>query len=135
VTAGEAPKAVEEKYVISGQELWIHTIKVPYRDHQGRIVGVLGIFEDITDRRRAEETLQQRRLELQHLAETLEERVKERTAELADLSSQLVSIKHSVTIWEGSFVKIDWKKCITRIDIHRKNLLFSLSRYGGLIKR
>ena len=44
----------EEPYKADGRELWIHTIKVPYRDTHGRVVGVLGIFEDITARKRIE---------------------------------------------------------------------------------
>ncbi len=44
----------EEPYKVDGQELWIHTIKVPYHDTQGRVIGVLGIFEDITARKRLE---------------------------------------------------------------------------------
>jgi two-component system cell cycle sensor histidine kinase/response regulator CckA len=44
----------EEPYKADGQELWIHTIKVPYHDTQGRVIGVLGIFEDITARKRLE---------------------------------------------------------------------------------
>jgi PAS domain S-box-containing protein len=43
-------KEFEEKYSISGQERWTHITKVPYRDANDKIVGVLGIFEDITDR-------------------------------------------------------------------------------------
>ncbi len=54
----------------------------------GQDIAVLS--QDITDRKRTEEALQKRSSELQHLTETLEDRVKERTAELADLSSQLV---------------------------------------------
>jgi signal transduction histidine kinase len=50
---------------------------------------------EITERRRAEEALQKHTLELQHLTETLEEKVKERTAELAELSLQLVSAQEN----------------------------------------
>ncbi|HVP79466.1 MAG TPA: PAS domain S-box protein [Thermodesulfobacteriota bacterium] len=50
---------------------------------------------DITDRKQAEAALQQRTLELQYLNETLEQRVKERTEELANLSSQLVSAQEN----------------------------------------
>lgn len=52
-------KDIEEPYQLGGRKGWSHTIKVPYRDSQGRIVGVLGIFEDITDRKRAEDALRE----------------------------------------------------------------------------
>ena len=51
-------KDVQESYNVGGQERWIHTIKVPYHDRQGQVIGVLGIFEDITDRKRMEEERQ-----------------------------------------------------------------------------
>ena len=50
-------KDVEEPYQHAGQERWVHTIKVPYRNAEGEIIGVLGIFEDITDRKRTEDLL------------------------------------------------------------------------------
>jgi PAS domain S-box-containing protein len=49
------PKDVEERYRIDGEELWIHTVKVPYLDEKRDVIGVLGIFEDITARVRGEE--------------------------------------------------------------------------------
>ena len=56
---------------------------------RGRQIRVAAL-RDITERKQGEEALQQRTLELEHLTETLEERVKERTAELATLSSELL---------------------------------------------
>jgi PAS domain S-box-containing protein len=56
----------EEIYQLEGQERWAHTVKVPYRDGQGRVIGVLGIYEDITERKRLEESLkaEKRRFEM-----------------------------------------------------------------------
>ena len=48
-------KDVEERFCADGKEMWAHTIKVPYRDEKGNVIGVLGIFEDITARVRGEE--------------------------------------------------------------------------------
>ncbi len=37
-----------------GAEVWLHTIKLPLRDDAGRIIGVVGLSEDVTARKRAE---------------------------------------------------------------------------------
>ena len=44
---------------MAGQRRWVHTVKVPYRDEQGSVIGVLALFEDITDRRTLEAQFQQ----------------------------------------------------------------------------
>jgi diguanylate cyclase (GGDEF)-like protein/PAS domain S-box-containing protein len=40
-----------------GTRLWIDTTKIPLTDRQGNVYGVLGIYEDITERQRAEDEL------------------------------------------------------------------------------
>lgn len=57
------PKHMEEDNLVGGRRRWLHTVKVPYRDDQGRVVGVLGISDDITERKQAEE--ERARLEAQ----------------------------------------------------------------------
>ena len=36
-----------------GSQIWLSTSKVPLRDSEGQILGVLGIYQDITDRKQA----------------------------------------------------------------------------------
>ena len=50
-------KSITEQYRVSGKMRWIRTTKIPYRDERGQIIGVLGIFEDITESRQIEKTL------------------------------------------------------------------------------
>ncbi len=66
---------VEQLRSAAGEDRWLQTNKVPLRDLDGRVIGVLGTFEDITNRRRAEE-------ELQRTLDELDERVQRRTEEL-----------------------------------------------------
>ena len=73
---------IEEKYPQDGQEMWVQTVKTPIKDEKGNITGVLGIFWDITQRKRAEEALRR-------TYDELELRVKERTAELSVANEQL----------------------------------------------
>lgn len=46
-------KDIEEPYVQNGEEFWVHTIKTPVRDEQGKVTGVLGIFWDVTEEKKA----------------------------------------------------------------------------------
>ena len=50
---------LEEKHLQDGRETWVHVVKTPVRDEQGRITGVFGIFWDITERKRAQEALEE----------------------------------------------------------------------------
>ncbi len=50
----------EERYTLHGEERVVETFKTPVRDDSGKPVALLGIFQDITERKRTEETLRQR---------------------------------------------------------------------------
>jgi len=57
--------------MLEGRETWVHTIKTPVRDTNGQIVGVLGVFWDITERKRADNALQRQTAELKARNEEL----------------------------------------------------------------
>jgi diguanylate cyclase (GGDEF)-like protein/PAS domain S-box-containing protein len=42
----------------SGQTIWLRTSKIPLRNRQKETIGLLGIYEDFTERKQAEEKLQ-----------------------------------------------------------------------------
>jgi PAS domain S-box-containing protein len=50
---------IEEKYLEGGQEKWAYTVKTPIRDESGAVIGILGIFWEITESKLAEEKLRQ----------------------------------------------------------------------------
>ena len=47
----------EEQTHTSGYTSWLRTSKVPLRDAAGRVIGVLGMYEDITEQKAAEHAL------------------------------------------------------------------------------
>ena len=63
---------IEPQTQADGKQAWLVTNKIPLHDREGNIVGILGTYEDITERREAEQALQRAHDEL-------EMRVKERT--------------------------------------------------------
>ena len=60
---------IEEKYIKHGQEVWIYTVKTPIMDDSGNVTGILGIFWDITERKKAEEKLKKSEMRLRESQE------------------------------------------------------------------
>ncbi|MFZ5822675.1 MAG: PAS domain-containing protein [Chloroflexota bacterium] len=54
----------------TGETIWLRTSKVPMLDSQGKMFAVLGMYEDITERKQAEEELR-RRIEIETLLTTI----------------------------------------------------------------
>lgn len=50
---------IEEPYrAADGQDFWVHTVKVPLLDPSGGPAGILGIFWDVTEQRRARQRIE-----------------------------------------------------------------------------
>ncbi len=75
VIARGEPTAFEERTETAGGARVFLSTKAPRRDAEGRVVGLIGISRDITERKQAEEALRELNAEL-------ERRVEERTADL-----------------------------------------------------
>lgn len=67
-----------------GTENWVLTTKLPLKDLAGRVLGTMGISQDITERKRVEQELEEYRAGLEQL-------VAKRTAELLEVNQQLES--------------------------------------------
>jgi len=61
VVETEKTRDIEEKYVAHQTEQVVHAVKTPFRNEKGAIVGILGIFWDVTKQRHAEKELAQYR--------------------------------------------------------------------------
>lgn len=58
VMDGNCPKyhIIEQQLQAGGERYWVDTTKVPLRNESGEVVGVLGVYEDITERKKVEES-------------------------------------------------------------------------------
>lgn len=57
----------------TGAKIWLNTSKVPLQLPNGEVIGILGVYEDITTRKQAEEEIRQQRDQLRSLAMRLAE--------------------------------------------------------------
>ncbi|MBP7686709.1 MAG: PAS domain-containing protein, partial [Thermoflexales bacterium] len=70
IESGQTFETDESYQIIDGEVSWVHTLKTPQYAPDGRIIGVQGMFWDVSERKRAEEVLAQRAREMGALYET-----------------------------------------------------------------
>jgi len=76
IASGEPKLGIVELYEIApGQKRWVQTDKVPYRDAQGNVIGVLVFAQDMTDRRQTEADLQESERQYRLLMEEVSEAI------------------------------------------------------------
>ncbi len=88
---------IEPQRQASGKQAWLDTCKVPLHDEQGQVIGLLGTYMDVTERKLAEQRLRQSEAEIQALNSQLEQRVIERTAQLEAANKELEAFSYSVS--------------------------------------
>ncbi|MCX6135142.1 MAG: PAS domain-containing protein [Ignavibacteriales bacterium] len=72
MTTGRPKLDFEEPQITPmGDQLWLRTTKVPLRDRDGTVIGILGTYEDITERKRTEDALLYERNLLRTLIDNL----------------------------------------------------------------
>lgn len=64
-------KIIEPQHQADGRIRWLDTSKIPLHDTKGNVVGILGTFEDITERLQAEDALRKSEEKFRHLVETI----------------------------------------------------------------
>jgi PAS domain S-box-containing protein len=76
IKSGKPKLNYERPLFKAGEEqAWSQTSKVPMRDKDGKIFGVLGTYEDITERKKAEDALRRSQAKFKNLAELLPQTV------------------------------------------------------------
>jgi PAS domain S-box-containing protein len=88
--------ALESCWIQPDGVRWYEIRHVPEKDDQGNVTSVLGIVRDVSKRKQAEE-------EIRRLNTSLEQRVRERTAELAAERTKLKSMLESISDGFNSF--------------------------------
>ncbi|MBI5506048.1 MAG: PAS domain S-box protein [Deltaproteobacteria bacterium] len=73
---------------LQGVAHWLEIFLYPLRDHTGRVSELVVMSRDVTERKQAEDRIRQLNEELRRHTEELEQRVAERTAELAVAKEQ-----------------------------------------------
>jgi two-component system, sensor histidine kinase and response regulator len=110
---------VEPQTTPDGGTMYLRTSKAPLRDSRGEIFGILGIYDDVTEQKLAEQELANHR-------HHLEELVGERTADLRALHKRLVETQFAM---EKVGIGITWNDVETARIMYANHFAADLLGY------
>jgi PAS domain S-box-containing protein len=92
IETGKPKLNIIEEVIVPGDVIWLRTDKVPLTNDKGETIGVLGISQDITQQKIAQDKLAATQEKLRRLNNELERRVNDRTKELLHSNEELKQI-------------------------------------------
>ena len=102
---GQQMDAVEEHVTPAGEKLYVQVMKTPVRDADGRILGIQGIFWDVTARKLAEQELERTNRQLAESVESERRAIDAlkqaqstmvQTEKLASLGQMVAGVAHEI---------------------------------------
>ncbi|MBF0625801.1 MAG: PAS domain-containing protein [Magnetococcales bacterium] len=125
-------KTLESHIDVHGQLRWLEVNRIPLHDEDGAVVGMLGTCEDITSRKLTLDLLEKRRLEIEQLNATLEERVRQEVEKNRRMDLMLVQQSRLAAMGEmiGNIAH-QWRQPINSLNLILANLE-SAHAYGEL---
>jgi PAS domain S-box-containing protein len=129
--AGEVAQIqLEERFLRkSGDPVWVSVTVGPIRDAAGSYLYGLAIFEDIDERRRITQALQQSEQRLRELNDSLEQQAEQRARQLASSRAQLQAFFHNSPDWL-TLVRASPEGLLTYVDVNATcEEAYGLKRY------
>lgn len=93
-----------------GKTIWLETSKVPLRDSMGQVVGILGIYDDVTERKNKDAELEQYRINLEQLVASRTGELQAAYRRLSNTQFAMDSVGigiHWVDVSTGKFVDVN----------------------------
>ncbi|MEL6224784.1 MAG: ATP-binding protein [Cyanobacteria bacterium J06627_8] len=89
---------LEPQQRTDGSHIWCDTNKVPLYDKAGIVVGIMGTFEDVTQRKNYEDELEQKALGLEHFIQDLQQKQTQliQTEKMSSLGQLVAGVAHEI---------------------------------------
>jgi two-component system, NtrC family, sensor kinase len=139
IASGRTFDTIEEHVTLNGEKIYVHVIKTPLYDPQGKVIGIQGIFWDVSQRRRAEEKLQAQNVQLQELAVS-ERRAHEalkqaqshlvQSEKLAGLGQMVAGVAHEIN---NPLAFVSNNVAVLQRDLRELHELLSMYREGDQV--
>ena len=119
----------------TGNTRWMFTVKAPIKDEDGNVEHLIGVSTDITERKRAEEALKKREMELEIKSRNLEEvntalkvLLKKREEDKKEIEEMFLSnVKDQVIPYiekiKNSSLDDEQKACLETLEAHLNDII------------